>query len=260
MLLDQDGKPFLVRLSEQDSLHHHRGAVRHADVIGQPEGTSVRSTQGRLFTVVRPRLLDYVLHMPRKSGIVYPKDAAHLLTWADVAPGQRVLEAGVGSGALTLCLLRAVGERGQVIGYEQRSDFVELALSNVRAFGGAQAGNLLVRERDIYAGIVDTELDRVVLDLAEPWQVLPHLPGTLKSGGWLAAYTPSIIQASQFVEATRAARQYVQVETHELMLRGWHVEGLAVRPEHEMIGHTGFVTVARLICGAQDPGGEVQPT
>jgi len=259
MLLDPDGKRFLVRLSEQDSLHHHKGAVRHADVIGQPEGTQVRSSQGRFFVVVRPRLMDYILEMPRKSGIVYPKDAAHLLTWADVAPGQRVLESGVGSGALTLALLRAVGERGQVVGYEQRSDFIQLALNNVHAFGGAQAGNLLLRERDIYAGVVDTDLDRVVLDLAEPWQVLPHLPGALHAGGWVAAYTPSIIQASQFVEAARATGQYIQVETHEVLLRGWHIDGLAVRPEHEMVGHTGFVSVARLIGDALEPGRPARP-
>ena len=152
VLLDPDGKRFLVRLSRTRSLHHHRGAVRHADVIGQPEGIRVRSSQGHFFVVVRPRLMDYVLDMPRHSGIVYPKDAAHLLAWADIAPGQRVLESGVGSGALTLALLRAVGERGQVIGYEQRADFIELALSNVHAFGSDQAGNLLVRERDIYEG------------------------------------------------------------------------------------------------------------
>ena len=258
MLLDPDGKSFLVRLNEQDSLHHHKGAVRLADLIGQAEGTLIRSTQGRLFTAVRPRLIDYVLEMPRKSGIVYPKDAAHLLSWADIGPGHRVLESGVGSGALTLALLRAVGERGHVVGYEQRSDFIELALGNVRAFGG-HAGNLLLRERDIYAGVVDTELDRVVLDLAEPWQVLPHLPGALRSGGWVAAYTPSIIQASQFVEAARATRQYVQVETHEVLLRGWHIDGLAVRPEQQMVGHTGFVSVARLVCDAQEPGRQVRP-
>jgi tRNA (adenine57-N1/adenine58-N1)-methyltransferase len=189
--------------------------------------------------------------MPRKSGIVYPKDAAHLLAWADVAPGHRVLESGVGSGALTLALLRAVGERGQVVGYEQRSDFIQLALGNVHAFGGALAGNLLLRERDIYQGVVDIDFDRVVLDLPEPWQVLPHLPGTLRSGGWLAAYTPSIVQASQLVEAVRATRRYVQVETHELLMRGWHIQGAAVRPELQMVGHTGFVTVARLTCEAR---------
>jgi tRNA (adenine57-N1/adenine58-N1)-methyltransferase len=248
LLLDPDGKHFLVRLAEQDTLHHHRGAVRHADVIGQPEGTRVRSSQSRFFTVVRPRLVDYVLDMPRRSGIVYPKDAAHLLAWADISPGDRVLESGVGSGALTLALLRAVGERGQVIGYELRSDFVQMTLGNVHAFGGGQAGNLLLRERDVYEGIVDTDLDRVVLDLPEPWRVLPHLPATLRPGGFVAAYNPSVLQASQFVEAARATRRYAQIETHEVMLRGWHFQGQAMRPEHEMVGHTGFISVARLIC------------
>ena len=258
LLLDPDGKHFLVRLAELDSLHHHRGAVRHADVIGQPEGAHVRSSQGRLFTAVRPRLIDYVLDMPRKSGIVYPKDAANLVAWADVAPGQRVLESGVGSGALTLALLRAVGDRGQVIGYEARADFIELALSNVHAFAGGPAGNLLVRERDIYTGLIDAELDRMVLDLPEPWRVLPHVPGALRPGGWIAAYTPSIVQASQFVEATRAARQYVQVETHEVLLRAWHIQEQAVRPEQQMVGHTGFVSVARLICEPVNPGSQVR--
>ena len=221
--------------------------MRHADVIGQIEGSSVRSTQGRLFTAVRPRLIDSILEMPRRTGIVYPKDAAHLVAWADIAPGQRVLESGVGSGALSLALLRAVGERGQVIGYEIRADFLELALGNVRAYGGGLAGNLLLRERDIYSGLGDGDLDRVVLDLPEPWRVLPHLPGALRPGGWVAAYTPSILQASQFVDAVRANGKYVQIETNEVLLRGWHIQGQAVRPEHEMVGHTGFVTVARLV-------------
>ena len=247
LLLDPSGKKHLVRLGESDTLHHHQGAVRHADVIGQPEGIRVRSSQGRVFTVVRPRLIDAILEMPRKSGIVYPKDAAHLLAWADIAPGHRVLESGVGSGALTLALLRAVGDRGHVIGYEQRSDFIDLALSNVHTFAESQSGNLLLRERNIYDGIVDEDLDRVVLDLPEPWRVLPHLPDALKPGGWLAVYTPSIIQASQLVDALRASQHYVQIETNEVLVRGWHVQSLAVRPEHEMVGHTGFVSVARLV-------------
>ena len=160
-----------------------------------------------------------------------------------------MLEAGVGSGALTLALLRAVGERGQVIGYEQRADFIELTLSNLHAFG-APAGNLLLRERNVYDGLVDGDFDRVFLDLPEPWRVLAHLPGALRPGGWVAAYTPSVLQAAQFVEAVRAARRYVQVETHEVLVRGWHIQAQAVRPEHEMVGHTGFLSVARLICPA----------
>lgn len=244
----------MVRLSEQDALHHHLGAVRHADVIGQPEGALVRSSQGKLFAAVRPRLLDYVFEMPRRSAVVYPKDAAHLLMWADIGPGMRVLESGVGSGALTLTLLRAVGEHGQVIGYEQRADFIQLALANVRAFTSNAIGNLLLRERDIYEGLIDAEFDRVVLDLAEPWRVTPFVGEALKPGGWIAAYTPSILQASQFSDTLRATRNYVQLETHELLLRGWHIRGQAVRPEQQMVGHTGFVTVARLLAHARESG------
>jgi tRNA (adenine57-N1/adenine58-N1)-methyltransferase len=250
LLIDPTGRRHLVRLSEADTLHHHHGAVHHRDVIGQPDGTRVRSSQGRTFVAVRPRLMDAILEMPRKSGIVYPKDAAHLITWADVAPGQRVLESGVGSGALTLALLRAVGDKGQVIGYEQRSDFIQLALSNVHTFA-TNSGNLLLRERNVYDGLVDQGLDRVVLDVPEPWRVLPHVPGALEQGGWIAAYNPSILQVSQFVDALRETQRYVQVETHEVLLRGWHIQGAAVRPEHEMVGHTGFVTVARLVAHAQ---------
>ncbi len=247
LLLDSQGNTYLVRLTENGVLHHHLGVVRHADVIGHPEGVTIRSNRGRPFVAVRPRLLDHVFGMTRKSGIVYPKDAAQMIAWADVAPGQRVLESGVGSGALSLALLRAVGERGEVIGYELRADFIELALANVRAFTGVPAGNLLLRERDVYEAIVDVDLDRVVLDLPEPWRVLPHLPGRLRQGGWVCAYNPSILQSAQFVEALRAAGRYVQVETQEVLLRGWHVRGTAVRPEQQMVGHTGFVTVARLV-------------
>jgi tRNA (adenine57-N1/adenine58-N1)-methyltransferase len=247
LLLDPGGKRHLICLAENGTLHSHQGAVHHADIIGQPDGARVRSTQGRVFVAVRPRLIDAVLEMDRKSGIVYPKDAAHLLAWADIAPGQRVLESGVGSGALTLALLRAIGERGELIGYDVRSDFLALTLSNVRTFASPQPTNLLLRERDIYAGLVDADLDRVVLDLPEPWRVVPHLASGLRQGGWVAAYTPSIVQASQFVDALRAGGRFIQIETNEVLLRGWHIQRQAVRPEHEMVGHTGFVSVGRLV-------------
>jgi tRNA (adenine57-N1/adenine58-N1)-methyltransferase len=246
LVLDPSGKRHLVCLGESETLHHHQGAVRHSDIIGQPDGVRVRSTQGRVFLAVRPRLIDSILEMPRKSGIVYPKDAALLVAWADIGSGQRVLESGVGSGAMTLALLRAVGDRGEVIGYDLRPDFLELARSNVHAFGAGAPMNLLLRERDVYQGILETELDRVVLDLPEPWRVLPHLPSALRQGGWVAAYTPSIVQASHFVDALRRG-SYAQIETNEVLLRGWHIQGQAVRPEHEMVGHTGFVTIGRLV-------------
>ena len=255
LLLDAEGNRHLVRLTESGALHHHLGMVRHAEIVGLVEGDLVRSNQGQPFVVVRPRLVDYVLGgMPRRSGIVYPKDAAQITVWADIAPGLRVLESGVGSGALTIALLRAVGERGEVIGYEQRTDFIDLALSNVRAFMGGTAGNLLLREHDIYQGIVDKDLDRVILDLPEPWRVLPQLPGALRPGGWVCAYTPSVMQVSQFVEALRAEHRFLQVEVQEVLLRPWHVKGLAVRPEQQIIGHTGFITVARMVADGAGSG------
>jgi tRNA (adenine57-N1/adenine58-N1)-methyltransferase len=247
LAIDPDGRTFLLRLSEEASLHHHQGQLRHLDVIGELPGAAVRSSRGRPFVVVRPRLLDYVFSMTRKSGIVYPKDAAQIISWADIGPGMRVLEAGVGSGALTLALLRAVGERGEVIGYEMRPDFLELAHANVRAFVGGGLGNLLLRERDVYQGIVDQPLDRVVLDLPEPWQVIPHLAGTLRPGGWLCAYNPSIVQVTQTIETLRASRRFVQVEAQEVLVRPWHVEGQAVRPVQQMVSHTGFITVGRFV-------------
>jgi tRNA (adenine57-N1/adenine58-N1)-methyltransferase len=247
LLIDAQAKPHLLRLEEGETFHHHRGTVPHDAVIGQTEGVTLRSGQGAPVVAVRPRLVDYVLAMPRRSGIVYPKDAAQIVAWADVRPGARVLESGVGSGALTLTLLRAVGDRGQVIGYEERSDFIELALTNVRAFARGVVGNLLLRERDVYTGIVDDDLDCVLLDLPEPWRVVPHLPGALRQGGWLCAYTPSIVQAAQLVEALRTAGRYAQVETQEVLLRLWHIKGQAVRPEQQMVGHTGFVTLGRLV-------------
>lgn len=255
MLLDAEGNRHFVVLREEATHHSHLGAVPHASVIGLQEGAAVPAGGGRTFVALRPRLADFVLGggINRQSGIVYPKDAAQVVAWADIAAGQRVLEAGVGSGALTLALLRAVGERGTVIGYERRADFLALAHANVRAFmagtGGAGAAghNLLLRERDVYEGIVDPDLDRVVLDLPEPWRVLPHLPGTLRQGGWVCAYLPSIIQVSQLVEALRQTRRFVQVEALEVLLRGWHVRQAAVRPAQQMVGHTGFLVVARLV-------------
>lgn len=247
LVVDLDGNRHLVRLTEGGSLHHHQGRLRHDDLIGQPDGSVVRSQQGRPFVVARPRVTDFVFAQERRTGIVYPKDAAHIIQWADIGPGMRVLESGTGSGALSVALLRAVGERGTLLGYEIRRDFLDLTLANVRAFFGGLAGNLLLRERDIYEGIVDEDLDRVALDLPEPWRVIPHLEGHLRPGGWLSAYTPSIVQAARLTESIHSSKRFVQVETHEILLRGWHIEGLSVRPMHQMVGHTGFITVARLL-------------
>lgn len=246
LLLDRQGKGYLVGLRPGGRFVFHRGSVSHDELIGSDEGTIVRSSSGLRLTLFRPRLIDFSLKMPRNSAIIYPKDAAVILMWADIYPGATVLEAGFGSGGLTLALLRAVGEQGRVICYELRPDFIERGLQNVRRFM-PEPPNLLIREHDIYSGIPDGGLDRVVLDLPEPWRVVPHTRETLRSGGILAAYTPSIVQAQRTVQALEADEDFTQVETLETFYRPWHIKGAAVRPVQQMIGHTGFLTFARLV-------------
>jgi tRNA (adenine57-N1/adenine58-N1)-methyltransferase len=199
-------------------------------------------------TVFRPRLADYVLEMPRHSAIIYPKDIGVLLVWGDIYPGATVLEAGLGSGSLTLALLRAVGDGGRVVCYELRPEFIQKALQNVRRLIG-EPRNLLIREHDIYTGIPDRDLDRIVLDLPEPWLIVPHASSALRPGGIVAAYTPSIIQAQQMVAALETSGEFVQIETLETFYRPWHIKGPAVRPVQQMVAHTAFLTFARRVGG-----------
>ena len=246
LLLDPRGNRYLVTLEPGGRFVFHRGSLSHDELIGSEEGAVVRTSTRLRVTLLRPRLIDYVLEMPRNTAIVYPKDIAVLLMWGDVFPGATVLEAGLGSGSLTLALLRAVGATGQVICYELRPEFVERALVNVRRFEG-EPRNLLIREHDIYEGIPDGGLDRLFLDLPEPWRVVAHALEALRPGGILAAYTPSIIQAQQTVAALEAAGRFRQVETLETFYRPWHVEGAAVRPVQQMVAHTAFLTFGRLV-------------
>jgi tRNA (adenine57-N1/adenine58-N1)-methyltransferase len=245
LLLDRQGNRYLVTLQPGGRFVFHRGSVSHDELIGSQEGDTVRSSTRLRLTVVRPRLIDYVLEMPRHTAIVYPKDIAVLLAWADIYPGATVLEAGLGSGGLTLALLRAVGATGRVICYEARPEFVRQALANIRRFAGEPA-NLLIREHDIYDGIPDVELDRLLLDLPEPWRVVPHALEALRPGGMLAAYSPSILQAQQTVEALERSERFRQVETLETFYRPWHIQGAAVRPVQQMVAHTAFLTFGRL--------------
>ena len=246
LLLDRQGKRYLVTLRPGASFVFHGGRVRHDDLIGSEEGARVRSSSGLPLTVLRPRLMDYLLEMPRHTAIVYPKDIAMLLMWADVYPGATVLEAGIGSGSLTLALLRAVGERGRVICYESRPEFIPRALSNIRRLI-PEPPNLLIREHDIYAGIPDKVIDRLFLDLPEPWQVVPHALTALRPGGLLAAYTPSIVQAQQTIQALQDSGRFAQLETLETFYRPWHVQEQAVRPVQQMVAHTAFLTFGRLV-------------
>ena len=242
LLTDRKGRHYLLTLVEGGEFHTHAGSVLHDELIGDNEGTQVRTTRNAELTVWRPTLRDYVLKMPRGAQVVYPKDSAAILMHADVFPGARVLESGVGSGALSLSLLRA---GAAVVGYEVRDDFAQQAVENVTRFLGSEAADRFqVEIRDCYQGIEAEELDRIVLDLPEPWRVVPHAATSLHPGGILAAYTPSIIQAVQLREACEAG-PWATASTVEILHRGWHIKGDAVRPEHRMVGHTGFVTTAR---------------
>jgi tRNA (adenine57-N1/adenine58-N1)-methyltransferase len=232
----------------------------------------VRSSSGATYLVFRPRLSEYALEMPRRSAIVYPKDVGIILVWADVYPGATVVESGLGSGSLTLALLRAVGPTGQVLVYEQRADMIGPALANISKFmtsgepyseplddRGAPS-NLLVREANIYAGIAETEVDRLVLDLPEPWQVLPHALDSLRSGGIVACYSPSIVQVQRTVEALEATRGFTQIESLEVLYRPWQIKGQAVRPVQQMVSHTAFLTFARRTAArGRRPGDEPPP-
>ncbi|HEV7888794.1 MAG TPA: tRNA (adenine-N1)-methyltransferase [Acidimicrobiales bacterium] len=244
LFFDRKGRRYLITLDPEAQFHTHAGYVPHAEVIGQDEGVTVTSTGGARYLVVRPTLSEFVLKMPRGAQVIYPKDLGPILMLADVFPGARVLEAGVGSGALSMTLLRAGAD---VVGYELRPDFASRAKKNVAEFLGADAlGRYRVEERDVYEGIDETGLDRVVLDLPEPWRVVKHAEAALHPGGIFVAYVPSIVQVSQLREAL-AGSAFGMAESMEFLLRTWHVEGQAVRPDHRMVAHTGFLTSARLL-------------
>ena len=245
ILLDVKKRRYLVSLAEGGEFHTHAGFVPHGDMIGHPEGAVVRSTKGAEYTVLRPTLEDYVLEMPRGAQVIYPKDLAPICMLADIGPGMRVFETGVGSGALSMTMLRWGAE---IVGYEIREDFANRARANVREFLGEVAMDRYdVHIADSYTGIDPAHgvFDRVVLDLPEPWQVVPHVEPVLAPGGVLVAYTPSIVQAMQVREQLKG--RWIDARTLEVLHRGWHVEGQAVRPDHRMVAHTAFLTVARFL-------------
>ena len=243
LLIDRKNRRYLVDLAAGREFHTHTGVIAHEDIIGAPEGTRLKSSRGSSFLAVRPTLADAVLKMPRGAQVVYPKDTGAILMLADIFPGARVLEAGVGSGALSMSLLRA----GAVVsGYERREDFCARARANVERFCGPEALERYRTEvRDVYEGIDETGLDRMVLDLPEPWRVVPHAGRALRTGGILLAYTPSIVQVRRLRRALDDSPFNLH-DTVEVLHRGWHVEGDAVRPNHRMVAHTGFLTVSRL--------------
>lgn len=239
LLIDAKDRRYLVTLRSGADFHTHAGLVHHDDIIGEAEGSLVRAKE-RAFLVLRPTLSDVVLKMPRGAQVIYPKDLGAILVQADIAPGLRVLESGVGSGALSMTLLRA---GALVTGYEIREEFAEHAQRNVRDFLGDDL-SYDVKVRDVTAGIDETGMDRVLLDMPEPWAVVAHAEQALRGGGIFLSYLPTINQVQQLREMLREHR-FGLAETVEILRRTWHVDGRSVRPDHRMVAHTGFLTSAR---------------
>jgi tRNA (adenine57-N1/adenine58-N1)-methyltransferase catalytic subunit len=257
-LTDEKGRRHRLVLAAGRSFHTHRGSIAHDELIGMDEGCVVRASGGTPYVALRPLLADYTVSMSRGATVVYPKDAALIVGLADIFPGARVLEAGAGSGALTCWLLRAVGEDGSLVSFERRADFAAVARGNVESyFAGPHPAWRLVTGDLPDAGSDApglAEIDRVVLDLLAPWEHVSAAAGWLAPGGLICCYVATTTQLSRVVEALREHGGYTEPVAWESMQRGWHVEGLAVRPEHRMIGHTGFlVTARRLAPGVTAP-------
>jgi tRNA (adenine57-N1/adenine58-N1)-methyltransferase catalytic subunit len=255
-LTDPKGRLHTVLLEPGKAFHTHRGAVAHDDLIGRPEGVVVTATSGTPYLALRPLLADYVLAMPRGAAVVYPKDAAQIVSMGDVFPGAHVLEAGAGSGALTCSLLRAVGADGRVTSYERRPDFAEVARGNVTRFFGAAPAGWALQVGDVADYTPpdgEPDVDRVVLDMLSPWEVLDAVSKALRPGGVLVGYVATTTQLSRLVEALREHGTFTEPAAWETLLRPWHVVGLAVRPEHRMIGHTAFLVSARRLADGVVP-------
>ena len=253
-LSDTKGKLHTVTLEVGKHFHTHKGAIAHDDLIGRPEGVVVMSTGGVAYLALRPLLSDFVLSMPRGATVIYPKDAAQIVAMADIYPGARVLEAGLGSGALTCFLLRAVGEHGHVHSYERRKDFADVAEQNLATFFGGVPPAWKVTVGDLVDVISGDPVDRAVLDMLAPWECVDAVAEVLRPGGVLCVYVATTTQLSTVVERLREHGGFTEPAANETLVRTWHVEGLAVRPDHRMIGHTGFlVTSRRLAPGVSAP-------
>ncbi|CAN5284551.1 tRNA (adenine-N1)-methyltransferase [soil metagenome] len=258
-LTDPKGRLHTVTLEPGKAFHTHRGAIEHDHLLGRPEGIVVTSTSGTNYLALRPLLADYVLSMPRGAAVIYPKDAAQILMMGDIFPGAHVLEAGAGSGALSCSLLRAVGPQGQVVSYERRHDFCDNARLNVERFTGHPPANWELRLGEFVDNDV-TGVDRVVLDMLDPWAVLDTAASALRPGGVLVGYVATVTQLSRLVEGLREQGGFTEPASWETLVRPWHVVGLAVRPEHRMVAHTAFlVTARRLADGVVAPMRQRRP-
>jgi tRNA (adenine57-N1/adenine58-N1)-methyltransferase len=261
-LTDPKGRHHTITLTGGQEFHTHRGSLAHDDLIGQQDGSVVRSSGGTTYVALRPLLADFTLSMGRGAAVIYPKDAAQIVAFADMYPGARVLEAGAGSGALSCWLLRAVGEGGLVASYERRADFAKVARRNVETFFGGPhpAWRLTVGDLEEALSLSQSEalpgggvFDRAVLDMLAPWEHAETVARLLVPGGLVCSYVATTTQLSRVTEALRGQGNFDEPAAWETLIRGWHVDGLAVRPEHRMIGHTGFIVTARRLADGVTP-------
>ncbi|MDO9589947.1 MAG: tRNA (adenine-N1)-methyltransferase [Microcella sp.] len=254
-LTDPKGRLNTVTLEVGNAFHSHRGVLQHEALIGLPDGSVVENSQGIAYLALRPLLTDFVMSMPRGAAIIYPKDAAQILAQADIFPGARVVEAGVGSGALSMWLLRAIGEHGHLFSFERRAEFAQIAEGNVSAFVGARPENWTITLGDLQDALPQAvqagTADRAVLDMLAPWECLETIAEALTPGGVLLVYVATATQLSRVAEAIRHTETFTEPVSTEIMVRGWNVDGLSVRPDHRMVAHTGFLlTVRRLADGS----------
>lgn len=245
LLIDARGRRYMFTLQAGGSFHFHRGIIAHDDILGANDGVGLTSTLSEKVTIFHPTYADFVLKMPRGAQVVYPKDTAMILIEGDIYPGARVLEAGVGSGALSIAILRAIGVEGKLVTYELRDDFAAIAKANVEAMLG-KTENFEIRLGNIYEPIASEVFDRAVLDLPEPYKALPQLIQRLRPGGVLTCYLPTILQVHQLTRELSLDRRWIRPRTTETLVRSWHVDERSVRPDHRMVAHTGYLTVVRL--------------
>ena len=244
LFIDRKGRTYYDQLKEEGITNCGGKQIAHEELIGQPDGLDIKSRQGPRYRVFSASYREHTTRMSRHAQIIHPKDAAIIASWADLKEGAHVVEGGLGSGALATAILRAIGTRGKLTTYELRQEPMNLARKNIKALLG-DADNHQVRLENIYDGIHEEGIDNVILDVPEPWLVVEHAEHALRSGGHFAAYVPTALQMQQVVMALEATYRFSLIESLEIILRNWHVTGRSIRPDHKMMGHTGFLVFAR---------------
>ncbi len=246
LFIDRKEREYLRTLQAGKRVHLRSGSIAGDDLLGTAEGRLVTNTAKETFLMLRPSFAQLIPHLPRRAQVIYPKDIGPILMWGDIFPGAIVIEVGTGPGALSMALLRAVGSEGRLISYEARQEFADMAQGNVRQFLG-EAPQWTVKVRDAMQGFDERNVDRITIDLAEPWRLLPHAATSLRLGGLLLGYVPTVLQVKGFVDALREHGGFAAIQSFETLTRFWNVRGLSVRPEHRMVAHTGFIIVARRV-------------